>query len=96
MYAIGDRHWPGISKLVEEAGEVIQVCGKLMGTRGKVEHWDGTTLNERLEDELGDLLAAINFVITHCPRIDRTRVLKRAADKTVLFEGWHTKGDPTP
>ena len=43
MFAIGDKKWPGISKLVEEAGEVTQVAGKLMGSGGDILHWDGIT-----------------------------------------------------
>lgn len=31
MFAIGDKEWPGISKLIEEAGEVLQICGKAHG-----------------------------------------------------------------
>lgn len=63
MFAIGDERWPGISKLVEESGEVLQVCGKLVWTHGDVTHFDGSNLKSRLETELGDLLAAIAFVI---------------------------------
>jgi NTP pyrophosphatase (non-canonical NTP hydrolase) len=61
-YAIGSETWPGLSKLVEECGEVLQVAGKLMGTGGQVEHWDGTDLRERMTEELADLLAAIDFL----------------------------------
>lgn len=62
MFAIGDQDWPGISKLIEECGEVVQVCGKLMGTRGEHEHWDGSDLKVRLEEEIADLIAAVEFV----------------------------------
>lgn len=27
-YAIGSKKWPGLTKLIEEAGEVLQVVGK--------------------------------------------------------------------
>jgi NTP pyrophosphatase (non-canonical NTP hydrolase) len=94
-FAIGADHWPGISKLMEEAGEVIQVCGKLLGTYGSTAHWDGTDLKVRLEEELGDLLAAIDFVQLKCEldivRIDRQRVRKRER-----FRQWHEAGDPLP
>jgi NTP pyrophosphatase (non-canonical NTP hydrolase) len=55
MFAIGDNEWAGLSKLIEEAGEVIQVGGKLMGSRGDTNHWSGD-LREKLVEELGDLL----------------------------------------
>lgn len=88
MFAIGDDKWPGISKLVEECGEVAQVCGKLMGTRGQVQHYDGTNLKERLEQELGDLVAAIGFVGLHCD-VDTAAIEERADEKLALFEKWH-------
>jgi hypothetical protein len=52
MFAIGDKEWPGISKLVEEAGEVGQVCGKLIGSGGETAHFDGSNLRARLSEEL--------------------------------------------
>jgi NTP pyrophosphatase (non-canonical NTP hydrolase) len=88
MFSIGSKRWPGISKLIEECGEVVQVCGKLMRLRGELAHWDGTNLRERLQDELGDLLAAISFVIHFCD-LDDTAIQKRAYKKRALFEHWH-------
>lgn len=88
QFSIGSTLWPGISKLTEEAGEVLQVCGKLIGTGGNPSHWDGTDLRQRLEDELGDLLAAISFVVKHC-NLNRERVFGRSAEKFSKFEQWH-------
>lgn len=58
-FAIGGNVWPGVSKLIEEAGEVIQVCGKLIQTSGAHQHRDGSNLKERLEDEIADLMARV-------------------------------------
>jgi NTP pyrophosphatase (non-canonical NTP hydrolase) len=93
MFAIGDKVWPGISKLTEECGEVIQVCGKLMGSRGSVKHWDGTNLRSRLQDELGDLLAAIDFVTAHC-ELDERGIIERRVKKRDLFNKWHADENP--
>lgn len=93
MFSIGSSQWPGISKLVEEAGELLQVAGKLMGARGQIQHWDGTNLRERLQDELGDLLAAVGFVIRFCD-LDDTVIEKRRVKKRALFEHWHTTNAP--
>ena len=90
-FAIGDSKWPGISKLVEEAGEVQQVCGKLLGTRGALEHWDGSNLKTRLEDEIADLVAAAYFV-TQKNGLDEDRMAERIEEKMRLFEQWH-EGD---
>lgn len=93
MFAIGDADWPGISKLIEECGEIAQVCGKLMGTRGGTEHWEGRPLDERMEDELADLQAAIRFVIKHNP-LDATKIAGRSREKLARFEAWHQEDNP--
>lgn len=87
-FSIGDSEWPGISKLVEECGEVQQVCGKLMGTRGEAEHWDGSNLRERLQEELADVMAACRFVVD-ANGLDLDYVMKRAGNKHALFFKWH-------
>jgi hypothetical protein len=87
-FAIGAEVWPGISKLVEEAGETQQVCGKLLGTDGQEEHWDGTNLRTRLEDELADLRAAIDFVV-QTNGLDEARMRDRALAKITTFRVWH-------
>lgn len=91
MFAFGSARWPGLAKLNEECGEVVQVIGKLMMTKGEVEHWDGgPDLKTRLEDEIGDVLAACRFVIKWCrPGLDVERINRRAAEKLALFERWH-------
>jgi len=88
MFEIGSDKWPGISKLVEECGEVLQVCGKLMGAQGETAHWDGSDLRRELIDELGDVLAAIQFVVAYC-NLDPREIAARADFKLTLFEKWH-------
>jgi NTP pyrophosphatase (non-canonical NTP hydrolase) len=95
MFAIGSTVWPGISKLIEEAGEVIQVCGKLLGTGGQLEHWDGSSLKERLTEEIADLTAAIVFVVDKCG-LDEEVIARRAGEKRRRFDRWHAAGDPAP
>lgn len=87
-YSIGSNHWPGLSKLIEEAGEVGQVAGKILGTGGKVDHWDGSNLKEKLEEELADLSAAILFVMAK-NNLDQLVINRRIAQKLELFERWH-------
>ena len=87
-YSIGSDKWPGLSKLIEECGEVLQVAGKIMGTGGNVNHWDGTKLDERLEEELADLQAAVWFVQDHCSQ-HRIRINNRAVVKLKMFNEWH-------
>jgi NTP pyrophosphatase (non-canonical NTP hydrolase) len=87
MFSIGSKRWPGISKLIEECGEVVQVCGKLIASRGESAHWDGSDLRVRLHEELGDLMGAIWFVIAFCG-LDEMQILKRAQRKRAQFEVW--------
>lgn len=94
MFSIGAKVWPGLSKLVEEAGEVVQVIGKLMGTGGKTTHWDGKgDLKDRLEEEIADVMAACTFVVT-VNKLDRDKIATRMADKLVLFHEWHKAAGP--
>lgn len=88
-FAIGSINWAGLSKLVEECGEVIQVCGKIIATGGDTEHWEGADLAERLEAELGDLLAACEFVVDK-NNLDGEAILTCRDAKLDIFEEWHT------
>lgn len=84
-YSIGSREWNGLSKLIEECGEVIQVAGKIIGNSGRLTHWEGSNLRDRLEEEIGDLQAAIIFVQRH----NNISPAKRASQKIDLFEDWN-------
>lgn len=93
-FSIGGKLWPGISKLIEEAGEVTQVCGKLIGSRGNIHHWDGSNLKERLQEEMGDLWAAMQMVIK-ANDLDEDAMQERASSKLALFWKWHNE-QPAP
>lgn len=88
QYNIGSYHWAGLSKLIEETGEVQQVVGKLIGTAGHHTHWDGSNLPDRLEEELADLSAAIKFVVEK-NGLDEEKIVKRAEEKLATFNRWH-------
>lgn len=92
-FSIGSAVWPGISKLVEEAGEVMQVCGKLIGSAGIENHWDGSNLRDELEKELADLMAAVAFVVATC-RLDQNAINERLETKAGVFVGWHMNNMP--
>ena len=87
-FSIGATEWPGISKLIEESAEVLQVTGKLMGTGGAVDHWDGSNLRDRLQEEIADAQAAQQFVI-ETNELDHAAIAARARDKLELFRRWH-------
>lgn len=90
MYGIGSSYWNGLAKLNEEAGELIQILGKLLATGG-TDHWEGD-LRPRLVEELGDLRAAIDFFATSCLRPDELdAVVARTEAKIDLFERWEAE-----
>lgn len=94
MFAIGDKRWPGISKLIEEAGEVLQICGKLMGTAGEDNHWNVPSLKSALEDEIADVMAACDFVMQKCC-LNLEHITTRRQRKLETFNKWH-RGENDP
>ena len=99
MFDIGSRVLPGTSKLIEECAEVTQVCAKLLAMQAElasyvegtpIPHYDGSDLRARLQDELGDLLAACGFVIDHCG-LDTVAINKRMVEKRQTFERWQAE-----
>lgn len=85
------RTWKGIWKLIEEAGEVIQVAGKL-GPFPNGAHPDGKgDMVERLEDEMGDLAAALQYVAEE-NNLSAERITARAMKKLAQFREWGLTG----
>ncbi len=89
-YSIGSDRWPGLSKLVEEMGEVQQVLGKLIATGGESAHWDGTDLRQRLREELADLKAACVF-FAQVNQLDAVTDIEREHRKIRQFHAWHAE-----
>lgn len=93
-FSIGSETWPGLGKLAEEAGEVLQVIGKLIGSHGSPDHWDETNLIERLEKEMADVQAAIWFVLDANTGLSKKTVRERAFVKLKKFHYWHNNEVP--
>lgn len=94
-FSIGQNLWPGIAKLAEECGELVQIIGKLIATGGRTDHWSGLDLRKELEDEMADVLAAINFVDRHND-LHSEHIAGRAHAKVILFEQWHGRYQASP
>lgn len=82
----------GLAKLTEEAGEVLQVAGKMqqypeLQFEQDMPHPDGKNLRRELEKELGDLLAAIIFTSRKL-KLDELVIDDRAQRKLALFNQW--------
>ncbi len=83
------EHWRGIGKLIEEAGEVLQLIGKVIPFPDGP-HPDGKgALRDRLPVELADLKAAIHYFETEN---HLTIMEDRAADKVRQFTHWGLTG----
>lgn len=87
-FAIGSDTWPGLAKLAEECGELVQVIGKVMAYPEGA-HPDGNGhLARRLVDELGDVKAAIDYVAAHNAATPRREVDIRRDAKFERFQRW--------
>lgn len=91
-FVIGTHTWPGVAKLIEECGELTQILGKLLAYPD-AQHPDGTNLIDRLHDEIADISAAIEFLISaNGNTLDEGRILRRARTKLDQFKDWHAQG----
>jgi len=95
-FRIRDKILPGLAKLGEECGELNQVFGKLVMTGGRREHWEGSDLYHRLEEEMGDVFAALDFLLEHSGELNLRRVYARRASKRALFEKWRQENQKYP
>lgn len=92
MFDIGSKpglEYPGVSKLVEETGELLQVIGKLMATGDSPEHWSGADLRQEFVIELADVHAALSFVSQHVLSPDEVaRMILRSQQKLARLAEW--------
>lgn len=82
----------GVAKLIEECGELQQVLGKKLAMWDQDEHWDGSNLRMRMQEEMADVQAAITFVIKQMG-LNQFIIDDRRRDKLKLFETWHEQLD---
>lgn len=78
----------GVAKLIEECGELTQILGKKLAYWHTDVHPDGAgSINERIEQEMGDVRAAMSFVMDRLD-LDVIAINERAAKKFRLFKSW--------
>jgi NTP pyrophosphatase (non-canonical NTP hydrolase) len=78
----------GLVKLMEECGELVQIAAKRVAYYNTDTHPDGAgSMSHRLEEEVGDVLAAIDFVIG-AHGLNHTRVKQRKESKLTLYRRW--------
>lgn len=88
MFSIGQTVWPGLAKVLEESSELNVVLAKLIATRGNPNYFDGRNLLDEVEDELADLLAAVDFFVKY-NSLNSTKIVTRQYEKFGLFCDWH-------
>lgn len=95
-FGIGSDVWPGLAKVVEESSETLTEVGKLMAFP-EGDHPDGKgDMRTRLEDELADLQAAIDYV-KGANYLDLEGMERRTVKKLNLFHRWHNEAQfPDP
>ena len=87
----GNETWRGIGKLIEECGEVLQLCGKVIPFPVGP-HPDGAgELRERLEQECADLYAALDYFVD-ANGLNRNLMMERRAKKAQTFQQWILSG----
>lgn len=89
-FCIGSEIWPGLAKTSEECGELQQVLGKLIATAGERIHFDGSDLVERVQEEVADVRAALDFLVA-VNGLDTNAIDRRVAMKVDRFWRWHTE-----
>lgn len=93
-YSIGSNKLPGLGKMVEEAGELLTVLGKLIAVDGGSEYWENRNLYNDLEEELGDMLASIEFFLSCNEDIVSPKWIgKRREEKVRLYREWRANGE---
>ena len=82
----------GLVKLMEECAELIQVAAKMaaypeLAFSRKGLHPDGSSLRTRMIEEIGDVYAAIGFVVDKL-ELSTIDIHKRMKMKRALFDQW--------
>lgn len=62
-FAIGSDTWPGLAYLSEECGELVQAIAKRLAFLDVEVTPNGTNLIEALENEIGDVMGALSYVV---------------------------------
>lgn len=82
----------GLLKLSEELAELQQVVSKFNIVWPHLDYYDGTNLKVRLTEEMGDVLATMEYV---AEKLDlyQGAIRGRAADKLALYKKWEREND---
>jgi hypothetical protein len=91
-YSIGSDTWPGLATLAADAAQVVEVVSAITGN-GDDTGPDAARLRESLQDQLGDLRAAIDYVIGK-NALDWNAINRRRDRKRSRYERDHRPAPP--
>ena len=91
-YGIGSDTWPGLSRLAADAAQVAKAARTIISTGNDTDQ-DAAVQRERLQEQLGDLRAAIDYVIGK-NALDWAAVNKRRDRKRSLYERGIDEDEP--
>lgn len=77
----------GYAKVQEECAELITAIAKKDACAPSATYWNGDNVFSRVEEEIGDVLAAIRYVIEE-NRLDMDAITARAEMKYQTFIRW--------
>jgi NTP pyrophosphatase (non-canonical NTP hydrolase) len=78
-------------KLMEEMGELTQALGKVGPFPAEPHPDGGPPLKDRIEQEMADVLAAINYYV-EANGLSEQAIMERAGKKLALFRKWKLTG----
>ena len=79
----------GLTKLIEECGELVQIAAKKQAYFDTDTHPDGKgSMKRRLEEEMADVIAACVLVAENFG-LNQDFLEQRALKKLELFRSWH-------
>lgn len=82
-------HCNGLTKLIEECGELSQIASKKQAFMNTDTHPDGKgSMKKRLEEEMADVIAACVLVAENFG-LNQDFLEQRALKKLALFRSWH-------
>lgn len=77
----------GLTKIMEECSELIQICAKKVAFMQDEYHPDGQFMRGEIEKEMADVLASIEFVINKW-NLNRELIDYRMNQKLSLYNIW--------
>lgn len=83
----------GLTKLMEECGELTQIAAKKSAYMHTDTHPDGKgSMKVRMEEEIADVLATCDFVADRF-NLDTGKIKRRAKIKLMTFNRWDANPD---